>query len=42
MCDKAVNTCHFTIQFVRECCKTQELRDKAINKYYFELYFTPI
>ena len=35
MCDKPVNTYHSTIQFVLDCCKTQEMCDKAVNKYFF-------
>ena len=31
MCSKVVNTSPFAIQFVPECCKTQEVYVKAVD-----------
>ena len=39
MCDKAVITYPSTIQFVPECCKTQEAYDKAVNRCSFCICF---
>ena len=35
MCDKTVNTHPSAIQFVAQCYKTQEMCDKAVNRYFF-------
>ena len=35
MCDKAVDTHPYTIQFVSECCKTQEICYKAVHRCFF-------
>ena len=35
MCDKAVDTHPSTIQFVSECCKTQKMCYKAVNRCFF-------
>ena len=35
MWDKAVDTYPSTIKFVPECFMTQEMGDKAVNRYYF-------
>ena len=32
MCDKAVNTCPSTIEYVSDLFKTQEMREKAVDK----------
>ena len=40
MCNKAVNTyhsCHSTNQFVPNSCKTQEMFDKAVNRWFLHL-----
>ena len=31
MCDKAVNTSPYAMQFVPECYKTQEICDKVVD-----------
>ena len=35
MCDKAVDAYPFTIKFVPECYKIQEMCDKAVNRCFF-------
>ena len=35
MCDKAVNNYLSTIKFVSECLITQEMFNKAVNRYFF-------
>ena len=35
MCDKDVSTYPFPIKFVPECYKTQEMRDKAVKRWFF-------
>ena len=35
MCDKVFNTDPSTIKFVLECLITQEMWDKAVNRYFF-------
>ena len=37
MCDKAVSTYPSTIKFVPECFMTQEMCNKAVNRYFLYL-----
>ena len=40
-CDKAVNTYHFTLQFVPDSCKSQEICYKAINRCFLAFAYIP-
>ena len=35
MCNEAVNTYSCTMRFVANCYKTQEMRNKAVNRFIF-------
>ena len=37
MCDKEVNTYPSTIKFISQCVMTQEMCDKAMNRYFLFL-----
>ena len=39
MCDKIANTHSSTMQFVPECYKTQEMRDKDFNKHFIGFFY---
>ena len=40
MCDKAVDTHSYAIEFVPECYKTQNVYDKALNEYFIAFCYT--
>ena len=41
MCDKVANTHSYTMKFVPECYKTQEMCDKDFNKRFLGFFYIP-
>ena len=41
MCNKAVDNDSHALEFVPDCCMTQEMRDKIVNTHFSAIEFIP-